>query len=149
MRAVKHGLQETASWIIKELLAEGFTIQRYDAASTGSIYLKLDYGVCNSIRISDHNGKDYLKYRYNIGPHIEKEHTEIDKYPRIYMPLSQAGQLAQRIVKDRKAKRKQYGAQNYQKYMEVNRKKNKDAKGFWAKAHLVTGGRCRCQGQEQ
>ena len=59
-------LNDIANDIIKTLKSIGFVIQRYDAYSTNSIYLKLDYGVCNSIRISDHTGKKYLKYRYNV-----------------------------------------------------------------------------------
>lgn len=63
--------QEIADYLSEELKNNGFTVHRYDAFSTKSIYLKLDYGVCNSIRISDHNGKKYLKYRYNIGEGIK------------------------------------------------------------------------------
>jgi hypothetical protein len=48
-----------ADAVIKELTAAGFVIQRYDAFSTNSIYLKLDYGLCNSIRISDHRQKAF------------------------------------------------------------------------------------------
>ena len=46
--------QNIADYIQSKLLEYGFKIQRYNAYSTNSIYLKLDYGVCNSIRISDH-----------------------------------------------------------------------------------------------
>ena len=44
------------------LLEKGFIVQRYDSVTTNSIYLKLDYGMCNSIRISDHKGKKHLSY---------------------------------------------------------------------------------------
>ncbi|MBM7715323.1 hypothetical protein JOC94_002310 [Bacillus thermophilus] len=50
-------LQETADYIIARLKKKGIVIQRYDSYSTNSIYLKLDYGVSNSVRISDHKGK--------------------------------------------------------------------------------------------
>ena len=55
-----------ADSLIHTLSQAGFTIQRYDASTTDSIYLKLDYGVGNSIRISNHTGKKHLNYRYNI-----------------------------------------------------------------------------------
>ena len=42
--------------LIKNLKEKGFQIQKYYARTTRSIYLKLDYGVCCGIRISDHNG---------------------------------------------------------------------------------------------
>ena len=46
-----------ADSLSERFLAEGFTVHRYDAYSTSSVYLKLDCGMCNSIRISDHRGK--------------------------------------------------------------------------------------------
>ena len=49
-----------ADYIVDSLLTYGFTIQRYNAYKTSSVYLKLDFGVCNSIRISDHDGKEHL-----------------------------------------------------------------------------------------
>ena len=66
-------LQEIADSICRRLKKKGFSILHYDAMSTDSIYLKLDYGVCNSIRIGGHRGKSKLKYRYNIGTNIKKK----------------------------------------------------------------------------
>ena len=54
------------------LLEKGFIVQRYDSVTTNSIYLKLDYGMCNSIRISDHKGKKHLSYMYNLRSDIKK-----------------------------------------------------------------------------
>lgn len=59
-------IQSIADSLTHTLSQAGFTIQRYDASTTDSIYLKLDYGVGNSIRISNHTGKKHLNYRYNI-----------------------------------------------------------------------------------
>lgn len=64
-----------ADSLSERFLAEGFTVHRYDAYSTSSVYLKLDCGMCNSIRISDHRGKKHLAYRYNIGPWIKSAGT--------------------------------------------------------------------------
>lgn len=54
-------ITQVADTLCRRLLSAGFIVHRYDAYSTNSIYLKLDCGVCNSIRISDHTGKSYLK----------------------------------------------------------------------------------------
>ena len=59
-------LKEIAKYMQTKLLEQGFIIHRYDAYSTNSIYLKLDYGACHSIRISDHSGKKHLSYKYNV-----------------------------------------------------------------------------------
>lgn len=53
-------------------LAGKMIIHRYDAFSTNSVYLKFDYGVANSLRISDHAGYGYLSYRYNITLGLKK-----------------------------------------------------------------------------
>ena len=55
-------IKSIADNLVHTLSQAGFTIQRYDASTTDSIYLKLDYGVGNSIRISNHNGKKHLKH---------------------------------------------------------------------------------------
>lgn len=62
MRAELNSLAER---IISEL-KDKVVIHRYDAYSTNSIYLKFDYGVANSLRISDHPGKRHLRYRFNL-----------------------------------------------------------------------------------
>lgn len=130
-------VSEIADTLCVELKRAGFIIQRYDAYSTESIYLKLDFGVCNSIRISNHQGKKYLKYRYNIGPHI-KEYREVrDKFPRYYYRADKIGNLLKKILKDRDFKRKRYGDYLYKKYMRKNQLENKENKGFWKESVII------------
>ena len=52
--------------LTKRLLDLGFIVHRYDAYSTSSIYLKLDYGLACGIRIADHPGKKKYSYRFNV-----------------------------------------------------------------------------------
>lgn len=131
-------LKELADYLCKRLIAEGFTVQRYDAYKTDSIYLKLDFGVCNSIRISDHPGKRYLKYRYNIGS-FAKEYRYKNKrgFPRLYFCQDQTDALIEQILRDRESKLKRYGADRYRKYAEENRVKNSQRKGFWRQSWIV------------
>lgn len=119
----------------------GFVVQRYDAYSTASVYLKLDYGVCNSIRISDHAGKKYLKYRYNIGPFVKWRKTVVDRYERHYFPPDQAKELLIKIRRDRETRQRAYGQVRYRELMEQNRKEKESLKGFWRQAYLVEGGK--------
>lgn len=130
-------LRDIVDYLCKKLLENGFTIQRYDAHSTNSVYLKLDYGVCNSIRISDHPGKKYLKYRYNIGPYVKNFHKVQDKYIRYYYRQDKAKNLIKKILEDRKQKQEQYGKDNYQRFMEKNRLNNFRNAGFWRNVYLV------------
>lgn len=121
--------------MIKRLLQAGVTVQRYDAYSTDSIYLKLDYGVCNSIRIGGHPGKGYLKYRYNIGGYIKKFK---EKNNMVFYPSDKSKNLVRRILKDREIKIQRYGKEQYRHYMKKNLDENKNHKGFWKQARLIT-----------
>lgn len=133
--------KELADYLCKRLIAEGFTVQRYDAYKTDSIYLKLDFGVCNSIRISDHPGKRYLKYRYNIGSFVKEYRYENKRgFPRLYFCQDQVDALIERVLRDRKSKLAKYGADRYQRYAEENRVKNSQRKGFWRQAWIVGEG---------
>ena len=58
-------LQWVANTLVNFLHSRGIKVMRYDAFSTNSIYLKLDYGLLYSVRLSDHPGKQYLAYRFN------------------------------------------------------------------------------------
>lgn len=134
-------LKELAGYLCERLITEGFTVQRYNAYKTNSIYLKLDFGVCNSIRISDHPGKQHLKYRYNIGPFVRKHRYENKRgFPRLYFCQDQADALIEQILRDRKSKLKKYGADRYRRYAEENRVKNSQKKGFWRQAWIVGRG---------
>ena len=127
-----------ADEIAQALIAEGFTVHRYDAAKTDSVYLKLDYGACNSVRISDHAGYPHLKYRYNIGTWIGQAMETEDTYPRFYWPADQAAEMVAKIKADREARIEWSGAGGYEKIIE---KKKRDARrattGFWTHARKV------------
>jgi hypothetical protein len=130
-------LQDIADYLIKTLKEQGFTIHRYDAYSSNSIYLKFDYGVCNSIRISDHSGKAYLKYRYNFILGGVPYEEVMDKYPRFYFNETSIEQLVNKIKQDKQDKINQYGIRNYTMYVNKNKADIGNQKGFWKQAKLV------------
>lgn len=138
MMAMKNAeIIKIAESLQKTMLNHGVVVQRYDAYSTNSIYLKLDYGVCNSIRISDHRGKKHLKYRYNIGPFIEKTERKKDKFDRFYYPVDKMNNLVRKILADKKKKLDKYGDEKYRSFMEKNKRDNAESKGFWKSAYIV------------
>lgn len=130
-------IEQIAEKIIFELKKENFIIHRYDSFSSKSIYLKLDYGVSNSIRISDHPGKSHLSYRFNIQSDIEKIKTVKGKYEKIYYPIEKVNKLLEDIKKHKKEKIDKYGEKNYFSYMKKNKDKKHMEKGFWQQAKLV------------
>lgn len=132
-------LNDLAEYVIRELKEKGIVIQRYDSYGTNSIYLKLDYGVSNSIRISDHKGKKHLSYRYNVltccpSPIATKDHKG---YIRFYFPIHEREILIRKILHDRALRFQQYGPARYFSYMEKNRLQGEGKKGFWQSAVLV------------
>lgn len=135
MRAELNGLAEQ---VISEL-KDKVVIHRYDAYSTNSIYLKFDYGVANSLRISDHPGKRHLRYRFNLmaeqagTPHYVIMNGE---FPMNFYPPEEIDRLIKDIL-DAKAKKAKY----YTSYDAVMKKAATDArneqKGFWAGARKI------------
>lgn len=136
---MKNELENLADSIANRLAGEGFIVHRYDAKTTDSIYLKLDYGVCNSIRISSHAGKKHLKYRYNIGPYINAFHVVKDKYDRFYYPADGLEDMIAQIIEDRELKLSRYGCESYAEYMLKNKRDKAGSPGFWREAVLFNG----------
>lgn len=112
-------------------------ILRYDAYSTNSIYLKLDYGVSRVIRISDHEGKKHFANRYNIGTNINEYYYERDHFDRFYYPVDQCDILIKKIIRDRQNCIFTNGIDTYKKYMMYERRQNKQKSGFWQQAKLA------------
>lgn len=128
-----------ADSIIYFLKSQGFIIQRYNAYSTNSVYLKLDFGVSNSIRISDHPGKQHLQYRYNVivgGDHKFKEDLS-HQYPMYFYNDESYCDMLKKIISDKKEKLEKYKRIGYESFMKKNQLTNKYKQGFWKDATLV------------
>ena len=117
--------KQMAKILIKELSELGFTIHRYNAITTSSIYLKLDYGICCGIRISNHSGKKKYHYRFNIvkGYNGDKVTYSKNLIPYFYT-FEQISQLIKDVQHERNKKIQRYGLNNYKKYMEIEKESN-------------------------
>lgn len=132
-------LGKTVDRLINELKCRGFIVQRLNAVTTNSIYLKLDYGVANSIRISDHKGKKHLSYRYNVMLN-EKEtrrYKDYKGFDRFIYPVSEIDSLIDHIEMERDEKYSKWGIDRYQSFVEKNMEEGHDKPGFWQKAVVV------------
>lgn len=127
-----------ADKICELLIQEGFTVQRYEAYSTNSIYLKLDYGICNSIRISDHEGKKHLSYMYNLRCDINHDYRTKIGYTRYYVSFKHYKRIVEYAKENRYKKYRKAGSiAAYNDLMNIEKNLNKDNKGFWQQAYLV------------
>lgn len=116
--------------LLSDLDQKGFILQYYVVYSTDSCYIKLDYGISNSIRISNHKGKDKYPYRFNLMVDLDKSYEENGRY--YYSP-----QDYNKMILDIKAFKEEqlekYGFKYYE-YMLNNKKDAKSKKGFWIKS---------------
>lgn len=117
-----------------------FIIHRYNSYSSNSIYLKVDFGLAGSIRISDHVGKGYLNYTFNVGTDIKEYREEQGKYGvRYFIPENRLELLLPLVNKIYKSKITKYGKHWYNNKKEECEKKNirELGKGFWSGAYSV------------
>lgn len=117
--------KQLANALIKELLNLGFIVHRYNAFSTNSIYLKLDYGVCCGIRIADHNGKKKYHYRFNvIKDYAGDKIIHFENLISYFYTFEELPQLLEKIQEEKASKIRKYGIGNYNSYMAIEKNEN-------------------------
>lgn len=129
-------LQQFSLQLTEKLKEAGFELLRYDAIGTNSIYLKLDYGVTGSIRLSDHKGKAKLKYRFNVRTDIEESYVDEDSGQHYYT-LDDLESLVWDCMAFRDIRIEAYGQERYDFYMRDNRDRGMSRGGFWRDARRV------------
>lgn len=130
-------LRQLADDIASTLIDHGFKVHRYDAKNSDSIYLKVDYGACGSIRISDHADRGKYLYRWNIGPHIEPKSKPSGKRDRNFYAASDWVRMVQHIVADRERRQRKFDGFAYEVFKEKRRQEAKSAShGFWKYARV-------------
>lgn len=130
-----NSIQDAVKYLQSELIKRKFIVHRYDAYSTNSVYLKLDFGAAYSIRISDHNGKRYLSYKFNVMSDINKAYWRKDHKGmwRYYCPMKKADidNLVNLVVDNRKHIVEKYGECSYKRRMLILYNQSNNCKGFW------------------
>lgn len=117
--------KQIAKILVSKLQDMGFVVHRYDAITTNSIYLKLDYGVCCGIRIADHNGKKKYHYRFNVVKGYSGDKIIYFKNLISYFyTFEELPQLLNMVKNERESKIKKYGFENYKMYMEKEKQEN-------------------------
>ena len=116
--------------LLRDLDKEGFVLYYYQAYSTSSCYIKLDFGVCNSIRIADHKGKEQYPYTFNLMLGSDRSY---EKDGRHFYCEDDYDQLIRDILAFRERQLDKYGF-SYYEYMVNNKNDSKNKKGFWVKS---------------
>ena len=116
--------------LLERLNNKGFTLYYLRAFSTTSCYIKLDFGIANSIRIADHKGIEKYKYRFNLMLNLDKSYEEDGRY---YYCLKDLDKLIKDVVFFKNEQLNKYGFRYYE-YMLNEKKSMCDKKGFWQNA---------------
>lgn len=122
-------INKIAEYIINKLKGK-VIIHRYDSFSTNSVYLKFDYGVANSLRISDHAGYKHLDYKYNITTDRKKRKRRLgEKYLKEYYPPEDSDYVVKRILEEKRVK--QYRYKDYSATVEKAKRNINNKLSFW------------------
>lgn len=136
---MKQSLNDIADAVIEKLRGK-VIIHRYDSYSTNSIYLKFDYGVANSLRISDHDGKRHLKYRFNIlesmGKKSSKETHTRQGFTMVFYSPAMINACCRDILAAKKDRVERY--RDYDAIIERAKAAADRSKGFWCGARLIS-----------
>lgn len=105
--------------LVPKLLDMGLIVHRYNAHSTSSIYLKLDYGLACGIRIADHSGRKKYSYRFNVIKDYKGDKVILkDGLICRFYDFNELDSVLDAVQKEKQEKINKYGLQNYKKYME-------------------------------
>lgn len=117
--------------LVPRLLDMGLIVHRYNAYSTSSIYLKLDYGLACGIRIADHPGKKKYSYRFNvIKDYVGDKVILKDGLICRFYDFNELESVLDAVQKEKQEKINKYGLENYQMYMEKEKQDNELFKRF-------------------
>lgn len=114
--------------LIHKLDQKGYVIQYYEAFSTNSCYIKLDYGLGNSVRIGDHNGIKKYKYKFNLCLGLKESYMKDGRY---YFCPEDMDSLIDMIDINKLENQNKYGFR-YFEYMMENKAKIGTQIGFWS-----------------
>lgn len=108
-------LESIANKIVCELKEANVESYIWHVANTGSVYIRFkDPRMC-SIRIGDHNGRDKLKYKYNLRNDLRLKKgkwVKDNNIWRYYSPLEKWRELIPMLV-DRKKKLENWEGKKY------------------------------------
>lgn len=109
---------------------KGFILHYYKAITTDSCYIKLDFGLANSIRVANHRGKEKYKYRFNLMLNLDKSYVEDG---RNYYSVNDFDKMVEDIVNFKNNQLNKYGFKYYE-YMVDRRKEIYSSDSSWKNA---------------
>ncbi len=122
---------EIADNLTRRLISIGFIVHQYNAHSTSSIYLKLDYGLSCGIRIADHLGKKKYNYRFNIiKDYVGDKVIVKDGLICYFYDFTELESVLAAVQNEKQNKINKYGLNKYNLYMKIEKNENEIFKRF-------------------
>lgn len=127
-------IKDKAEYLVKRFKELGYVVQYYESKTTNSIYLKLDYGVAGSVRLSDHIGKEKLRYTFNVLDGIKCREVHMDRgVQRYFYNYSELDLLISDVETNKAGKIESFSTYKYYYDMQRNKKQGENSRGFWRK----------------
>ena len=129
--------------MVEKLLQNGFKVMIYYSRTTRSIYIKVDFGILDTIRISDHDVPKHKRAcEYNIVP-------DIYSYPQVRMQDGKkfvyatdddigVTTITTMLLSKRRKIRRMYGKTKYLEHIYDRRQSMQGHDGFWEHAVEIT-----------
>lgn len=133
---LREKIHTMADYVQQRLVKKDYIVHRYNSFSTNSIYLKIDYGIGGTVRISDHRGKRHKDCRFNLEMDKKGKRKDVidSKFgDRIFYTRDGVDRMIKEIVKYRENKVKTAGG--IHKYLECVERLGDEIvefKGFWS-----------------
>lgn len=143
MKKTTKEIKRVADIIENRLIDQGVVVQRYDSYTTNSVYFKFDGGLANSLRIGDHQGKQYLNYMFMVDVrHSGKvKVTRNQFFQYTYGPQKrQLTRLVDHILRHRQKRISGYDTIfQYREAIKKQFESNAKQRGFWKQSRLIEG----------
>ena len=139
MKSSTKEIKKLADLVERIMVSNGVVVQRYDAYTTNSVYLKFDGGLANSLRIGDHKGKKHLNYMFMIDVRQTVSIKIVQgKFRQYIYSKKSVNDLAEHILRHRIKRIESHGSiANYRLAVQKQFASKSDQRGFWSQSRLV------------
>ena len=107
--AVDQGaVHETAKRVIRTAHKEGFIVQRYISKLSSSIYIRFDFGLAGTLRVSDHAGVRECEYNVIIKNGHSEEGKNLFQHNDVHAIIEAVKKARRKKAKGLSGKHKSY-----------------------------------------
>jgi len=135
-------LKQVIDAVLEHAVKNDIIVHQYKAKTSNSVYLKFDFGVLNTLRVSDHKGKRKYPYKYELSSH-RSETVSVKKFYKgnefyVYkMCFDDLDLFLDILVEERNEKLAKFGESGYAAILKKKQHTSVDDSYFYRRATLV------------